>query len=95
MSKNRVKKKTAAKNIAAETAETVEVPVEKEVEVKTTESVEAAEKEEVKYAFPSKSRCPRCGVLDTVAYTTRGPIQYRQCQRAVCRRKYSVTGTPV
>ena len=75
----------------------VETPDEKETEPAADEKPDAAVEKEaaVKYAFPSKSRCPRCGVLNTVAYTTRGPIQYRQCQRAVCRRKYSVTGTPV
>lgn len=49
----------------------------------------------VKYAFPSVSRCPRCGVTDTAATSTQGDTQYRQCRRAVCRKSYSVQGTVV
>lgn len=44
------------------------------------------------YAFPTKSRCPRCGALDTKATSTQGKIQHRQCQRAICRRRYTVKG---
>ena len=47
------------------------------------------------YAFPTRSRCPRCGSLNTEAYTTQGDIQRRRCRVPVCRRKYHVVGVRV
>jgi hypothetical protein len=47
------------------------------------------------YSFPTKSRCPRCGALDTIARRTKGDTQYRECQRAICRHRYAVKGTAV
>jgi hypothetical protein len=47
------------------------------------------------YAFPSKSRCQRCGALDTRATSTQGLIQYRECTRATCRHRYKVVGEKV
>ena len=49
----------------------------------------------VAYAFPSKSRCPRCGSLDTYVRSTQGSVQYRACRMAVCRRNYAVSGEVV
>ena len=49
--------------------------------------------QEFKYIFPSKGRiCPRCGAADTEAYATKDNIQYRKCNRAICRNRYSVRG---
>ncbi|MDI9433111.1 MAG: hypothetical protein QM570_15450 [Planctomycetota bacterium] len=45
------------------------------------------------YVFPRESRCPACGSSDTVAYHTKGPIQYRKCR--ACGQRYSVGGTLV
>ena len=53
------------------------------------------EKKKPQYAFPSKSRCPRCQTTDTVATSTQKNVQYRQCQRAICRQKFSVLGKKV
>lgn len=58
------------------------------------------------YTFPNKSRCERCGSLDTEAYKTDGPVQYRRCNGNDCRDKrfgvpmdgkfkYKVSGWPV
>ena len=47
------------------------------------------------YSFPSKSRCPRCKSLDTVAVSTQENIQYRLCRVAICRWKYAVIGGKV
>lgn len=44
------------------------------------------------WAFPSRSRCPRCGSIQTKAYRVEGGVQYRECQNAVCRRRYRVDG---
>lgn len=49
----------------------------------------------VEYAFPSKSKCPRCKSLDTVAVSTQKNIQYRLCRVAICRWKYTVLGEKV
>ena len=47
------------------------------------------------YAFPTKSRCPRCGGTDTRAVSTQNNRQYRECQTPVCRYKYSITGEKI
>lgn len=49
---------------------------------------------EFKYIFPPQGRvCPRCRAADTVAYATKDNIQYRKCNRPICRHRYSVRGT--
>ena len=48
----------------------------------------------VVYDFP-KTRCPRCGANDTVAYAKHGDTQYRRCIRSVCRKNFAVKGTPI
>jgi len=53
------------------------------------------EKAKPQYAFPSKSRCPRCQTTDTKAYTTKGKYQYRECLRAICRKTYTVEGKEI
>jgi len=50
---------------------------------------------QVEYAFPTKGRCPRCGVTDTIATSTQGDTQYRQCRRAVCRKTFAVKGNKI
>lgn len=50
------------------------------------------------YAWPSKSRCPRCDSLQTLAkgydkQTRR--MQYRECQVPICGITYKVVGTRV
>jgi len=32
------------------------------------------------YAYPAKSRCPRCGSLETMRVGEHPGIQYRQCR---------------
>lgn len=51
--------------------------------------------EKAAYAFPTKSRCPRCRALDTKATSTQGKIQHRQCQRGHCRFRYTVRGDKI
>ena len=48
--------------------------------------------ERKQYAFPRANACPRCGATDTVARSTQGQVQYRQCTRAVCRSTFKVAG---
>jgi len=52
------------------------------------------EKQQKKWAFPTVSKCPRCGTTETKATHTDGKNgrQYRQCQRAICRKNYSIEG---
>lgn len=52
-------------------------------------------KDAQEFSFPTKSRCPRCGGMQTNATTTREGKQYRTCASAVCRNRYCVAGTPV
>jgi hypothetical protein len=47
------------------------------------------------YAFPTRSRCPRCGSLDTQRIGQRDNIQYRICHVAICRNRYKVIGTKI
>ena len=51
--------------------------------------------ESVVYSFPSKSRCPRCGQIHTVAYAIHGKIQYRKCLNTICKFTYKETGIQV
>lgn len=46
------------------------------------------------YKFWNKSRCPRCGGLDTEAYATQGEIQSRVCRAPTCRNRFKVHGEP-
>lgn len=47
------------------------------------------------YSFPTKSRCPRCGSLDTGRRSEHGDTQYRVCRVTVCRKNFAVKGTPL
>ncbi len=58
------------------------------------ESKKAAKTKAI-FSFPTRSRCPRCRAIDTVALNTKGRVQYRQCRRAVCRHKYTMFGKKV
>jgi len=49
----------------------------------------------VEYAFPTKSRCPRCGSTNTTRTSAYRDIQYRQCRMPVCRHRFSVKGFPL
>ncbi len=65
--------------------------------VQSVQNVQTVEKDksEVVYAFPTKSKCPRCGSVNTRRTGEYGELQYRQCQVTVCRWKYAVHGEPV
>lgn len=60
-----------------------------------SQPVPVKSKTKIEYAFPTKSRCPRCQTTDTFAYKTNGNVQYRKCQRAICRHSYPVFGTKI
>jgi len=49
----------------------------------------------VEYAFPNKSRCPRCYQVNTECLSVVGPIQYRRCRQPICRHAYKVTGQAI
>ena len=80
----------------------------KALEGHTPKMDEADEKKEVKepkeekpkekfivYSYPSRSKCPRCGTVDTKATSTHRGTQYRKCLGAICRHKYAVKGDPL
>lgn len=47
------------------------------------------------YSFPSRSRCRRCRLTNTVAYKTRGARQYRRCRNPVCHHRYIEEGVEI
>ncbi len=47
---------------------------------------------EAVYSFSTRSRCRRCGSVNTIAYKTKGERQYRICRVAICRHRYSEAG---
>lgn len=61
---------------------------------KRKQVIPAQDPERVVYAWPSRSRCPRCGSLDTERYSQDGATQYRRCRVPVCRETYKEQGKP-
>ena len=53
------------------------------------------QKRKIKFAFPTRSKCPSCQMTNTIAYSTQGKIQYRKCRRGHCHAKYTVIGTEI
>jgi len=67
-------------------------------ETPAVEDVEPAEdgaQEARVFAFPTRSRCPRCGGSETRAYSTKADVQYRECLTPICRVRYAVKGQPI
>lgn len=60
-------------------------------------TITETEKPQRQWSFPTASKCPRCGATDTKATHTDNKIgrQYRQCQRGICRKNYSVDGEKI
>lgn len=44
------------------------------------------------WSFDTKSRCPRCGSINTERVSTDGAVQYRRCRAPICRMGYKVAG---
>lgn len=59
----------------------------------TAAETKAEEPKEKVWAFPNRSRCPRCETTDTTAIASHDGVQTRRCERAVCRWIYKVIGT--
>jgi hypothetical protein len=76
------KKKEITYNQRVETGEAIFSPV-----------ADYAPKADPPYAFPSKSRCPRCRSTHTTRTGAAGEKQYRTCMIGRCGWKYTVTGT--
>lgn len=76
MAKNRMALKKKAEQVLAQKVEPM---------AETPEQGEA-------WAFPTKSRCPRCKSLNTHRITHRDGVQYRECKMAICRHRYTVRG---
>jgi len=47
------------------------------------------------FAFPNRSRCPRCGTIDTMAYASHDGVQLRRCQAPTCLYQYKVVGQEI
>jgi len=47
------------------------------------------------YSYPTKSRCPRCGSLQTDRLWEYEGVQHRRCRAAICRHKYKIHGVKV
>lgn len=65
----------------------------------TPETPPEAEEPPKRYVFPRQGdiKCPACGLYETVATSTQGPIQRRRCTRAIprCEHTFKVTGQEV
>ena len=46
----------------------------------------------IRYSFPTKVRCPLCGCIRTLAYSTQGQIQYRKCLNGICELRFKIIG---
>lgn len=49
----------------------------------------------VRWSFPTRSKCPRCGGFYTRATSTQGNVQYRKCMIPICQKRYSVLGKKI
>ena len=50
------------------------------------------------YDFTHGKRCPACKGTDTIATSTQGDVQYRQCRKVGCRnyhKNYPVVGKEI
>lgn len=47
------------------------------------------------FAFPNRSRCPRCKSPQTECYGEIDGVQYRRCLMGTCRWRYKITGQPI
>ena len=52
----------------------------------------AKKKKKQRYAFPTVSRCPRCGSTQTHCRSTQGKVQYRICNHPICRKTFTIIG---
>jgi hypothetical protein len=66
-----------------------------DTEMKQDDATTDESADKVLYQFASYPVCPRCGTRDNYASSTQGPIQYRKCRRANCRRSWKVIGVAV
>jgi hypothetical protein len=58
-------------------------------------TTEASKSGPIVWSYPNRSRCPRCGGIDTEAYASVDGVQYRRCRSAACRNRYKVNGNVV
>jgi len=49
----------------------------------------------VEWAFPTKARCPRCGSTQSRVMSVRAGVRYRECQVAVCQRRWREEGVKI
>ena len=61
----------------------------------TKRSKSKKKKDRQKFTFPKQPRCPRCNYAQTRAVSTQGQNQYRRCLNAICRKRFTVIGSPV
>lgn len=84
--------KEAAEKLAVE-IEAAETEAEKEYAERAVAEKPVEDPPGKKVIWPAgHTRCPRCGVDDTEAYSTKGVKQSRRCRRAICRKNYQVIG---
>ncbi len=67
-------------------------------QVKGTADVPPAlDPQDIPLSFPSKARCPRCLGTDSRVrgYSADLTQQFRECNSAICRRRFTVDGQEV
>ena len=94
MAKNTQKTKTEQR-VTPDNTSTPSASAEDTTNNSPTPAEEILKKSKEVYAFPTKSRCPRCGSTDTEATSTQDGIQYRKCKRGICNWKYWTRGTKI
>jgi hypothetical protein len=102
MAKKKTTKKGSTEKTTKSSIKTVdysEPVVEKVEEVKKEKPIaeKPAKASDIykEYAFPTKSRCPRCNSIDTKAIGKHKGTQRRKCLMPVCRNRYTVIGERV
>ena len=95
MSKKRKQAKKAAHPRGSSGGKQAAAPAAAAADVPGAEEAKAAEK--TVWAFPTKSRCPNCGMPQTRCRRTDGVngVQYRECRHPMCRKRYCVHGTKI
>lgn len=67
----------------------------KKTKTKKKKTTKKAKEKGIQYAFPKENPCPRCHAMDTIATSTQGRVQYRQCTRAICRHNFKTVGKKI
>ena len=97
MSKKRKQAKKSQHPRGSSGGKQAAAPAAAAADVPGAEGQRAEDEKKTVYAFPTKSRCPNCGMPQTRCRRTDGAsgVQYRECRHPMCRKRYCVHGTKI